>query len=740
MKRALALLALGLGAWACGADSEPLTEIVVVVDSDLEIPGELDAIEIAVSGSEGMPSASAALSGGDLPRSLGLVHSGGPLGPVWVEARGLLGGALVVQRTAEVEFVRDRTLQLQLMLERACAERAEPCPESETCAAGACIPQRIERLPVFSGKLPERMLPTPNAGTGAAGAAEGGQGGDVSQAGGDAQGGMSGEPAGRGGAGSGGTEQAGRDASAGAAGMAPQENTAPTCVIAQPADKAQFYADDSVELMGSCSDAESSSVGPLVWRSGMVVVGSSASSRFTAGMGKQTISLCATDVSDSTLQGCAEVMIDVKPLPAVTAIIENVEQNGSKISPFSTELAISARGRGMGVAPVTLSWLDAMVGAVGSGEQTTLSSPVSLGKRALQLTATDARARTASAVSSYFTVLSPGQSDLFATYDTVNVPLNITGPAIALAGDTNNLFVISSSGVSTGQTVLYRIAATNTPATAMGSNALMGVTLNLRDVFLHAMSQRLYLGTNNGYAVCPYSGAGVDSSNCVYSKDFASNWVTSEINALVRVFASGNSKEYLVLGSPSELKVCDAPGCAGQNSFLPNTAVTDIAISGDQVWIATSAGLYNFDLTHSNGLSSEALRFIKDTPTMLRAVAAGSSVWMGSTAGLARYEPATKVITLWNSGSAAGPFHKLASNDVRALAVSRPSFGESGARDVVWIATGSGVSRFDPSIPSFITLTTADGLPSNSVKSVVVLPNGDKLFGTDGGIALYRGP
>ena len=739
MRRALSFIVLALSAWACGSDSKPLTQIVVVVNSDLEIPAELDALEIAVSGVEGMPSASAALSGGDLPRSLGLVHSGGRVGPVWVEARGLLGGELVVQRTAEVEFVLDKTLELQLMLSRACAERADdPCPESETCDAGECVAQRIESLPVFSGKPPGRMLPMPNAGNGAAGDAEGGSG-EGAQAGADSQGGTGGERAGTGGAGSGGTGEAGSDASGGTGGMGTGPNTPPTCEITQPKDKAMFYVDDSVVLMGICSDGDDEPVGPLVWRSEDVVVGFTSSSSFTAGMGKQKISLCATDVRDSTLRGCTEVTIDVKALPPVTAMIESVEQNGSKNGPFSTDLAITARGRGAGVAPVTLSWLDSIVGAVGSTAQITINSPVSLGKHALQLTATDSRSRTASAVSSYITVLSPGQSALFATYDAINVALNITGPAIALDADANNLFVISSSGVSTGQTVLYRIAAASTPATAMGSNALMGVTLNLRDVFVHSMSSRLYLGTNSGYAACPFSATGVDSNGCVYSKDFASNWVTSEVNALVRVLATGNNKEYLVLGTPSELKVCDAPGCAGQNSHLPNTSVTDIKIAGDQVWIATSAGLYNFDLTNSNGLADPP-KLIKDTPTMLRAVAAGSSVWMASTAGLARYEPATKVITTWNSATIAGPFHKLASNDVRALAVSRPSFGASGARDVVWIATSEGVSRFDPSIPSFITLTTADGLPSKSVKSVVVLPNGDKLFGTDAGIALYRGP
>ncbi len=81
----------------------------------------------------------------------------------------------------------------------------------------------------------------------------------------------------------------------------------------------------------------------------------------------------------------------------------------------------------------------------------------------------------------------------------------------------------------------------------------------------------------------------------------------------------------------------------------------------------------------------------------------------------------------------------LASNDVRDIAVAHPNIA-SMARDVIWIATAAGVSRFDPSIPSFTTFTTADGLPSNSVRALAVLPNGSIAFATDAGLATYAGP
>jgi hypothetical protein len=49
------------------------------------------------------------------------------------------------------------------------------------------------------------------------------------------------------------------------------------------------------------------------------------------------------------------------------------------------------------------------------------------------------------------------------------------------------------------------------------------------------------------------------------------------------------------------------------------------------------------------------------------------------------------------------------------------------------------VTRYDRSVPSFMTLTDSDGLPSKNVYVIAVLPGGDKLFGTAAGVALYTG-
>lgn len=85
------------------------TEILVVVDTDLRIPDEIDLITAEITDPSGDVRTSEARFGvaePALPRTLGLVHEGGPLGPYDVVVAGLLGGIEVVSRRARVSFVR----------------------------------------------------------------------------------------------------------------------------------------------------------------------------------------------------------------------------------------------------------------------------------------------------------------------------------------------------------------------------------------------------------------------------------------------------------------------------------------------------------------------------------------------------------------------------------------------------------------------------------------------------------
>ena len=149
MNRACFIVAFSL---LLGCSGE-LTEILVVVDSDLAV-AELDAIEVRVTGSQTM-SASGSLTGAPLPRTVGVVHSGGALGPIEVRVVGSLGGSPVVEAVASTSFLRGRTLVLPVFLGRNC--RMVTCGDGQTCVNGTCASAAVDpsSLVEWSGTVPE---------------------------------------------------------------------------------------------------------------------------------------------------------------------------------------------------------------------------------------------------------------------------------------------------------------------------------------------------------------------------------------------------------------------------------------------------------------------------------------------------------------------------------------------------------------------------------------------------------
>ena len=150
MKR-IFLIGLSCLAAAC---SGALTELVVVVDSDLAVPGELDAVEVRVSGVESMSASGAITNAEPLPRTVGVVHRGGGLGPVEVTVIGSRGGAEVIRARAVTWFVRGQTLVLPIFLSQECT--GVTCPAGRTCDGGACVSASVDpaTLAVWSGTVP----------------------------------------------------------------------------------------------------------------------------------------------------------------------------------------------------------------------------------------------------------------------------------------------------------------------------------------------------------------------------------------------------------------------------------------------------------------------------------------------------------------------------------------------------------------------------------------------------------
>jgi hypothetical protein len=721
--RLLGLWFVALGC-ACSGKVVPLTQIVVLVDSDLSVPSELDALSIEVTGALDMPHATADLTQDRLPRSLGLVYSGGPLGPIRVTVHGLSGGKSIVQRLAIVSFQKDKTLLLRMPLQRACAA-AMACSADMTCDAGSCDDALVSKLPEWNGQSKPFVDGTAGAGAGGSGGSGGGVAGGAGRAG---TGGRSGA------AGSGGVGGSGGGAGGNSV------NLAPTCAITKPVNGDSYTAGDTVTFTGACSDPEAGTLTTgLRWesdRDGLISL-LARTTRSNLTVGKHTVTLCATDPVDPKLKGCASVAITVTPLPVATARIASLSQGTTTASPFAISPSIVATGSGTGVDPVGLSWSDSLLGPLGTAGTATLNPPL-IGKHVLSLTVSDARQQTATDRRT-FLVLEPGKTQLIAPFSLVNQTL--------ATGGSTHVDVLSSASISvyvaTAPGVLYHFDPTVDPSTVTPMLVQTTAPSLIRDVFLPDAAGFAYVALSAGYEACAYApGTGINTAMCTTYTGM--KLPTDDTTAVVR-FKLPSAMEYLLVGTNKGLLLAlTADGSADGMKFLNNVAITGFASSDQALWIASVDGLYTYDLTASNPLMSGPRRQIIDANgpgNALTDVALGTdgTVWVGSASGLARFVPTTSVWTTWHPAAVSGGPPSLASNDVRDVTVARGVSIAGVARDIIWVATAAGVSRFDPSIPSFTTFTTDDGLPSNSVRAIVVLKNGDKVFGTDSGVAQYKG-
>lgn len=137
---ALAIVAPG----GVGCTGE-LTEIVVVVDSDMAVPAELNLVTIRVEGLGATREVETKLVDRIamieppetvLPLWLGLVKDGDSNGPITVRVTGTGTGNVVAERT-DVHFQQGKTLMLRINLLRECKDTPNACTQS--CAEGDCL-------------------------------------------------------------------------------------------------------------------------------------------------------------------------------------------------------------------------------------------------------------------------------------------------------------------------------------------------------------------------------------------------------------------------------------------------------------------------------------------------------------------------------------------------------------------------------------------------------------------------
>lgn len=162
MSRALAracIVACGLLLSSCGDDQ--VTELVVAVDSNIE---GLNRIEVRVDffSDERKASNTVRPDMPDLPQTVGIVHTGGQLGPIDIEATGFVGDdEVAAQRLSRVHFVKGRTMLLRMELTQDCVGLFESCDGEMvlTCVDGACASAVVTQgnLEPYTGE-PRRSL------------------------------------------------------------------------------------------------------------------------------------------------------------------------------------------------------------------------------------------------------------------------------------------------------------------------------------------------------------------------------------------------------------------------------------------------------------------------------------------------------------------------------------------------------------------------------------------------------
>lgn len=138
----------------------PRTALVVVVESDLDVPAVLASVHTEA----GASAHDFVLTGLDaLPFSFGVEPAGGDASRVVtlsIEGRGP-GGAGIVARRVQVGFVLGQTRVLRVRLDAACV--GVSCSEGSTCVAHTCVDELVE-VTTLAELVPGRELEPPDAG------------------------------------------------------------------------------------------------------------------------------------------------------------------------------------------------------------------------------------------------------------------------------------------------------------------------------------------------------------------------------------------------------------------------------------------------------------------------------------------------------------------------------------------------------------------------------------------------
>lgn len=138
-------------------------------------------------------------------------------------------------------------------------------------------------------------------------------------------------------------------------------------------------------------------------------------------------------------------------------------------------------------------------------------------------------------------------------------------------------------------------------------------------------------------------------------------------------------------------------------------------------WVGTGAGLDRLDRA-----TGRVERIFESAPVMVIVEDDHDALWLATDGGgLGRYDPLTEVQT-WYRAADDGLAHDV------IVALHLAPDGR------LWMGTlGGGLQRFDPAGATFETFRRTEGLPSDSIKSVLPDDGGNLWLGTDRGIVRF---
>ncbi|MEX0314956.1 MAG: two-component regulator propeller domain-containing protein [Allomuricauda sp.] len=214
-------------------------------------------------------------------------------------------------------------------------------------------------------------------------------------------------------------------------------------------------------------------------------------------------------------------------------------------------------------------------------------------------------------------------------------------------------------------------------------------------------------------------------------KSIPSNIVMSVLKDKDDNVWTGNSLENILACKKNGVDYFYQPSIKGNNTHV---SVFDIAEDDDNnIWIATyNSGLYSFNrITEKlKNYQTKNSRLFSDK--LLRLLFDGSGrLWIGS------LERGVQIFDMQRNRFT--PFSEMILSE-ETFSMDHPvkDIFEDG-QGIIWIATeGQGLFRYDPKSKLINSLTTDDGLPSNSIYGVIQDNQGTLWFSTNQGIVSFN--